>query len=73
MLSTLHWLPINARIRFKIFFIMHEIAYGKTPYYLTSLVSLRAECERNLRSSKIIKNQIELRVKLKTFAFNHSR
>ncbi len=50
LLQTLHWLPIEQRIEFKILVFTHNCLYGKAPDYLSELISWRSSA-RNLRSS----------------------
>ena len=38
-LKVLHWLPIRARIEFKILLITYKVVNGKAPIYLTELLS----------------------------------
>ena len=50
ILKSLHWLPINNRINFKICCITHRALALHEPHYLSSLVSLRLNYH-SLRSS----------------------
>ena len=36
-LKDLHWLPVRARIHFKILSLMHQFTYEKSPSYLSEL------------------------------------
>ena len=51
LLRNLHWLPIDARITFKICVFVYRILHGNSPGYLTDLVN-RYNPVRSLRSSK---------------------
>ena len=51
VLKDLHWLPVDARIRFKILLITFKIVHGIAPLYLKDLISLYVP-PRDLRSSK---------------------
>ena len=50
-LITLHWLPIRARIDYKLLCIVHNCKYGKAPQYLKDLL-INKTVVRSLRSSK---------------------
>ena len=51
-LKQLHWLPIRARIAFKISLLMFHIHYGTSPSYMASMVTpCSASKSRGLRSS----------------------
>ena len=50
ILRTLHWLPVKARIEFKIICVTYRIIHGSAPEYLCDLVTLRRP-DRHLRSS----------------------
>ena len=50
LLETLHWLPVTARIRFKILLITFKCLHGQAPDYLSSLVVPYCP-PRRLRSS----------------------
>lgn len=49
ILSNLHWLPIKARIEFKIIFLTFKTLHGMAPTYLCDLIQ-RYEPRRSLRS-----------------------
>jgi hypothetical protein len=49
-LYELHWLPIKARINFKILTYMYNCSVGNAPQYLIELLSIK-ESKRTLRSS----------------------
>ena len=67
-LTTLHWLPIRARIEFKILTLVHKCLSGNAPSYLTDLlVPLEANCE-GLRSNNAVKCLLIPRTYHKTFA-----
>ena len=50
LLMSLHWLPINARIEYKLSVICHSFFLGLPPIYLSDLLSVHTP-KRNLRSS----------------------
>ena len=50
LLITLHWLPIELRIHFKIFLITFKALNGKAPKYISDLLSLYSP-GRSLRSA----------------------
>ena len=69
ILMSLHWLPINARIEYKLPVICHSIILGLSPIYLSDLLSVYTP-KRNLRHSS--DNRIlcihEMRTKTKGIA-----
>jgi len=42
-LNDLHWLPIHARIHFKILLLAFKVIHGQAPAYLSSLVSVKSK------------------------------
>ena len=67
-LTTLHWLPIRARIDFKILTLVHKCLSANAPGYLTDLlVRLEANCE-GFRSNNAVKCLLIPRTYCKTFA-----
>ena len=65
ILRSLHWLPIRARVQFKILTLVFKCLCGNAPVYLTELIK-PYQPTRNLRSQS--KNLLsEIRVKSKTF------
>ena len=50
ILRSLHWLPIHARIEYKIGVLCHNFFSDLSPLYLSSCLTVYAPC-RNLRSS----------------------
>ena len=50
ILRKLHWLPVKARITFKLLLITFKALNGLAPVYITELLN-RYEPMRNLRSS----------------------
>ena len=50
-MKELHWLPIPARIQFKLMTTIWKILNNMAPEYLTGLVQLKPENEHNLRSN----------------------
>jgi hypothetical protein len=51
-LNELHWLPIKARIEFKIMSFMYNCSTGKAPAYLTDLLTAKTTHRSGLRSSQ---------------------
>ena len=67
-LTTLHWLPIRARIDFKILTLVHKCLSGNAPSYLIDLlVPVGGNCE-GLRSKNAVKHLLIPRTYQKTFA-----
>ena len=66
-LYKLHWLPINARIQFKILTTMFNCSKDQAPVYLTELLTAKVP-KRRLRSSDITGCYVEHMNKNKTFA-----
>ena len=67
-LYELHWLPVRKRIQFKILTLTYKCLDCKAPVYLRDfLVRLPVRCE-GLRSQKVVRQLLEPRTKLKTFA-----
>ena len=50
MMMELHWLPVKARIEYKLCLLLHSYFDGSMPTYLTNLLRLYAP-SRSLRSS----------------------
>ena len=50
VLKRLHWLPVEARIQFKLLLLIYKAVNGKAPQYIQTL--LQPQETRNLRSSK---------------------
>ena len=65
---SLHWLPINARIEYKISVIFHSLFLGLSPIYLSDLLLVYTP-KRNLRSSS--DNRILCIPKLPSKTFGH--
>lgn len=65
---SLHWLPICARIRFKVLTITHKCIYGKAPLYLKNLLSIEKIKCPGLRSNSAKCKLNVPRTKQKTFA-----
>ena len=59
LLMSLHRLPINARIEYKLSVICHSFFLGLSPIYLSDLLLVCAP-KRNLRSSLIIEFYVSL-------------
>ena len=68
LLMSLHWLPINARIEYKLSVICHSFFLGLSPIYLSDLLSVYTP-KGNLRSSS--DNRILCIPKLRTKTFGH--
>ena len=47
----LHWLPIHARIHFKILLLAFKVIHGQAPAYLSSLVPVKSKSYYSLRSN----------------------
>ena len=50
---SLHWLPVNERIVFKILLLTHKCIHGSAPAYLRELIQL-CKPQRTLRSSSTL-------------------
>ena len=50
LLRSLHWLPVRARIQFKILTLVHKCLHGSAPAYLRNLLKVRV-INRRVRSS----------------------
>ena len=50
ILCTLHWLPVEFRIHFKIIIITFKATHGQAPVYLQEVINKREEKSCNLRS-----------------------
>ena len=53
IMRDLHWLPIRARINFKVVLLTFKALHGLTPQYLQSLISMKTSC-CNLRGSNAL-------------------
>ena len=49
-LKTLHWLPIQQQIEFKILVLTHKCINNSAPRYLQDLISVKAQHRVNMRS-----------------------
>jgi len=49
LLINLHWLPIEERIKYKIFLVVFKCLHGVTPSYIDDLITIYKPA-RNLRS-----------------------
>ena len=49
LLTELHWLPVRARIRYKILLITYKILHGYVPKYLSDLISIQQPLCYSLR------------------------
>ena len=68
LLMSLHWLPINARIEYKLSVICHYLCSGLSPIYLSDLLLVYTP-KRNLRSFS--DNRILCIPKLQTQTFGY--
>ena len=53
IMRDLHWLPIRARINFKVLLLTFKELHGLAPQYLQSLISVKTSCY-NLRGSNTL-------------------
>ena len=68
LLMSLHWLPINAHIEYKLSVICHSFFLGLSPIYLSDILLVYTP-KRKLRSSS--DNRILCIPKLRTKTFGH--
>ena len=66
--KTLHWLPIRARIEYKILTMVYKCLEGSAPEYLKELIKLRRPTREGLRSGLQVKPLIVPYTRQKTFA-----
>ena len=67
-LQARHWLPIEARIKFKVLTITHKCLHGQAPVYLQNLLILKQGSKYSLMSNKDT-NILEIpKTRDKTFA-----
>ena len=52
-MRDLHWLPIKARINFKVLHLTFKALHGLAPQYPRSLISMKTSCY-NLRGSNTL-------------------
>ena len=52
-MRDLHWLPIRARINFKVLLLTFKALHSLAPQYLRSLISIKTSCY-NLRGSNTL-------------------
>lgn len=50
--KDLHWLPIVARVKFKLLTLVHKCLFSKSPKYLKSLLAEKKPLRQGLRSGK---------------------
>ena len=67
-LTTLHWLPIRARIDFKILTLVHKCLSGNAPSYLIDMLVPLGVNHEGLRSNNVVKCLLIPRTYRKTFA-----
>ena len=65
---TLHWLPIEYRIKFKILTLTFKCLRGEGPSYLCNLLIENKPSRQGLRSQKLSRLLVIPRTKYKTFA-----
>ena len=68
LLMSLHWLPINARIEYKLSVFCHSFFLGSSPIYLSNFLLVHTP-KRNLHSSSV--NRIICIPKLRTRTYGH--
>ena len=68
LLMSLHWLPINAHIEYKLSVICHSFFLGLSPIYLSNLLSVHTPKRRLCSSSD---NSFLCIPKLRTKTFGH--
>ena len=66
LLYSLHWLPVKARIEYKLSVLCHNFFSDSCPVYLSALLSVYSPA-RNLRSSSDTRTLSIPRVRTKTF------
>ena len=66
-MKELHWLPVEARIRYKLLTLVHKSIHGNVPQYLQILLTI-VPVRRTLRSSSSSNLLVIPRTKSKTFA-----
>ena len=66
LLKRLHWLPVKARIEFKLALLCHSFFSGTAPHYISQLLSIYTP-SRNLRSSSDLRLLRVPRVRTKSF------
>ena len=49
LLTELHWLPVRARIHYKILLITYKLLHGHAPKYLSDLISIQQPSCYSLR------------------------
>ena len=67
-LVQLHWLPIKARIEFKILSLVHRCLHGATPPYLERLIIHHKPTRPGLRSQHSTNRLLVPHTSKKTFA-----
>ena len=67
-MKTLHWLPIEYRIKFKILTLTFKCLRGEGPHYLCDLLVENKPSRQGLRSQKLSCLLVIPRTKYKTFA-----
>ena len=54
VLKSLHWLPVNRRIQFKILLITFKCLHGSAPNYLIDLIQISKPTRQLRNSSKLL-------------------
>ena len=67
--KTLHWLPIRARIEYKILTLVYKCLEGNAPEYLKELITIHVPIREGLRSNERIKILKVPFTRYKTFAW----
>lgn len=65
VLASLHWLPVNFRIQFKILLIVFKALNGQAPSYISELINLQSTPPSLRSSNKILLQVPRSRLKLK--------
>ena len=62
LLISLHWLPIEQRINFKILLITHRTLNGKAPKYISDLLSLYSHGKKSplVKSETLLQSVLQL-------------
>ena len=55
---NLHWLPVEARIEFKLCVLVHQCLAGNAPSYLVDLVRPVADLQRNMTLRSVSTNEL---------------
>ncbi|PIK40848.1 hypothetical protein BSL78_22278 [Apostichopus japonicus] len=66
ILHSLHWLPVEFRIKFKVLLLVYKCIHGMAPGYLSDDLSFQVNTRYTLRSSNTLTLTLP-RTKLKTY------